>query len=182
MTEIDYDKSIASDRLAIETTFLEKIGVFFIWIIGAISLPIISLSMLHGSLKFNWFNDSAFQIIIAQIVNFGIFGFVITGLLINRNLTKISVISNVSPRFISKNAISVFKKTHIEKDTEKVLIVSIKPGLFANYRQLIFLFDKTNIYINCRTYARIELISPVHWIVHKRIINRLIKEIKSTTA
>jgi hypothetical protein len=182
MTKIDHDESIAFNRLVIETTFLEKIGVFCIWIIGATSLPIVSLSMLYGSIKFNWFNDSAIQIIIAQIINFGIFIFVITGLIINRKLTKISVSSNVNTRLISKNAISIFKETFVEKDTGRELIVSIKPGLFASYRQLIFLFDMTNIYINCRTYARMELISPLHWIIHRKLIKRLKEEIQSTTA
>jgi len=182
MTLIDFDKSITDNRLYIQTSFIEKYGVFCIWIIGSISLPFISLTMLYSSLKFNWFNDSAIQIIILQIINFSISIFVIIGLIINRNLTKISNSSNIDSRLLLKDVITIFKKTIIEKETDKELIVSIKTGFFSNYRQLIILFDKKDIYLNCRTYARSELISPVHWIIHKRIIKNLIKEIKSTTA
>jgi hypothetical protein len=182
MIMIDFEKSITDNRLYLKTSFIEKFGVFCYWIIGSISLPFISLTMLYGSIKFNWFYDSALQIIILQIINFGISIFVMIGLIKNRNLTKIIIPSNIDSRLLLKNLITNFKKAIIEKETDKELIVSVKTGFFLNYRQQIFLFDKKDVYLNCRTYARSELISPVHWIIHKRIIMNLIKEIKSTTA
>jgi hypothetical protein len=176
---IDFDKSITDKRLYLQTSFVEKFLVFCVWIIGSISLPFISLTMLYGSLKFNWFYDSAIQIIILMVINFGVSIFVITGLIINRNLTKVSVASNVNPRLLLKDELTMFKSTFIERDSEKELIVNITQGIWRSNKQLIFLFDKSDIYINCMTYARSELISPVHWLIHKKIIKSLIKEIKA---
>ena len=155
MIMIDFDKSINDKRLYIKTSFIEKFGVFCVWIIGSISLPFISLTMLYGSLKFNWFYESAIRIGILQIINFGISIFVIIGLIINRNLTMISIPSNIDSRLLLKDLMTNFKNAKIEKETDKELIVSIKNGFFSNYRQLIILIDK-KIVANFNIFSRIK--------------------------
>ncbi|NOU59618.1 hypothetical protein [Marinifilum caeruleilacunae] len=176
---IDYKKSMLFQRLIIKTSFLDKIGVLFVWILGSTALISMSLSMLIGSLKFNWFNDSATEIILAQIISFSIFLFVMAGLIINNNLIRVKITSNENPRDVVKNSLKLFNERIIHRDNEKELVLSINSGPFAYNRHLIALFENQYVYLNCRTYARGDLISPVHWVVHKRIINKLIKEINT---
>ena len=179
MIKIDYNKSIQKQRLVVKTTFLDKLGVFCIWIFGSLSFILISLSMLYGSLKFNWFYESAIQIILVQLICFSISAFVAIGLIRNNYLTKIRVSSNDQAKVLVRKSVEIFKSYSIECDNDRELVVDISPRLFANGREIIVLFDKNDIYLNCKTYGRTDLISPIHWVVNKRIIAKLVKEIKA---
>jgi hypothetical protein len=169
--KIDFKKSINSKRLIFKKGWFSRFTDNAVWIFMIIAFPVISLSMLYGSIKFNWIHDSLPQVLIMQFVGLGLSSFMIFRLsTMDRLVVAKGVIDN-NRQWIQE--ICKELKYGIVTDNKKCLVAVLKPGLFAWHRYLYVIYDNDKVLINCITYGLHGLKSPFHRMIDKRIINKI---------
>lgn len=170
--KIDYKKSIFLNKLVFKKGWFSRLTDDIVWITLIIAFPAISLSMLYGSIKFNWIQDSLLPVLISQLVAFGISSFLIIRLLTMDNL--IVAKGNIENNRSWIQEICKDLEYGVVTNNKNYLVAVLKPGLFAWHRYIYVIYDDDKVLINCITYGLHGLKSPFHRMIDKKIINKII--------
>lgn len=174
---LDYKESIFSKKLTFKKGWFSRLTDNIVWITMIIAFPAISLSMLYGSIKFNWIQDSLMPVMISQLVAFGVSSFLIIRL------------STMDKLIVAKGNIDNNRNWILEickefdygvvTNNKNFLVAILKPGLFAFHRYVYVIYDKDKVLLNCMTFGRGDLKSPFHRMIDKRIVNKVVTEFEN---
>ncbi|MFV0593893.1 MAG: hypothetical protein ACK5M7_21145 [Draconibacterium sp.] len=175
--KLNYKESIFSNKLIFKKSWFSRLTDNIVWITMIIAFPVMSLSMLYGSIKFNWLQDDLLPVLISQLVAFGISSFLIMRL---STMDKLMVAKGNIDK--NRNWIQEICKDldyGVVTDNKNFLVAVLKPGLFAWHRYIYVIYNKDKVLLNCITYGLHGLKSPFHRMIDKRIVNKVITEFEN---
>lgn len=169
--KVDYIESISAKKLIFKKGWFSRLTENVIWITMIIVFPVMSLSMLYGSIKFDWIHESIVPVVISQFIAFGISSFLIFRLSTMDRL--IPIMGNIDNNRSWIKEICKDLDYGVMTDNQNYLVAALKPGFFAWHRYVYVIYDKDRIFMNCITYGLHGLKSPFHRMIDNRIVDKI---------
>jgi len=172
--EIDIVTSIDKNQLVRNTWFINSIFDFFINGVLILLFPLLSGSYFMYNLTTQRGIFIPSILLLPAII---ICGLLFYSILTINNLKRIQGTSKEQNREAIKELIKQLCWT-IDLDSPELTIANLPWGLFSlnSGRQVVILYDRTDILINCTTYGRGDLKSPFGLFTNRKVERQIIEK------
>jgi hypothetical protein len=137
-------------------------------------IPFVSIINIYH----NGFSESS---IIVLLLFFTSYGFLIYSTI---NITKLRSFHGIDYAENRKRISKILKKTNWEVRTNRSdLIIAQEDYHILSWdwgKELVIIFEKNEILINCISFGRSQMKSPFHWFVNRKRENEIIREFEKT--
>ncbi len=181
---IEIGKSKSKGRLIRKTWIIEPLFDCLIYLALICFMPLSSGFYWMGQFKNN---ESLFLVTILFLMSLIISGFLFYAIITINRLTRVNGLVKDQNRDLVKEVIEKLGWS-IQYHNQQLTIASPKWSIFsANWgRQVVILYDKQDLLINCTTYGLHDIKSPFHWFGSRKneqiFIEQFEQKIKQQTA